>query len=852
MGEVYRARDTKLDRDVAIKVLPDELAADEERVARFEREAKLLASLNHPHIASIYGFEENALVLELVEGPTLAERIQQGPIPVEEAVTIAKQIAEALEAGHEAGVIHRDLKPANIKLREDGTVKVLDYGLAKALERDAPSGGDSELSQSPTLTRQGTQVGVILGTAAYMSPEQAKGKRVDKRTDIWAFGAVVYEMLTGKRAFVGEDVSEILAAVLRAEPEFNALPSDTPGLVLRLLHLCLTKDPKERARDMGDVRLAMDGAFETAPASPTEASPALRFWQRPFGLIAASIVGAVGAIGLFWVSGASGTSPGEVVRSTITIPAEQRLTERGNIALSPDGTQLVYSATTGIVSRLYRRSLAEFEAHPIPGTEGASSAFFSPDGRWIGFAAGGQLKKVSLAGGLPLTVAPTGVSLLFGGTWGVNDMIVYAPSLNAGLRRVSANGGTVEQLTRPDGADEGYAHVFPQYLPDQQSVLFSVWGAEHRAATLSLDTMQWRSVLPDAGEAVYLSNGLLASSSFAELARLLARPFDADEASVQGPAQGVLDDAWFDTALFRHIFAVSPNGTLAYRPRRDRELVWIDQEGRTESLGESVAPSSIFRVSPDGQQIAIQQMGPLALQVVDVERGTSNTFPQIGENQGVVWSPDGTEITFSSNRAGTWDIYSLLADGSEATQSRLVRPLDQFAHAWSPDGQVLVYVEVHPESGSDIWTLPFDGDPLPLANSTFEEGQPFVSPDGRSLAYASNESGRNEIYVQAFPAGGSKRTVSTNGGRAPVWSPDGRRLFYLVGNELFSVEISDESIGDPVPLFEGRYATGNTIGTEYDVHPDGQRFLMAEDAAPDEIRIVQNWFVELEALIPTQ
>ena len=586
MGEVYRARDGKLGRDVAIKVLPEEFAKDKERLSRFQREAKLLASLNHPNIASIYGLEESdgvkALVLELVEGPTLAERIAEGPIPVEEALPIARQIAEALEAGHEAGVIHRDLKPANIKTKEDGTVKVLDYGLAKALEGDSPSGADSELSQSPTLTRQGTQSGVILGTAAYMSPEQAKGKRVDKRADIWAFGAVVYEMLTGKRAFAGEDVSDTLAAVLRAEPDLDALPVETPESLRLVLRLCLSKDVTRRFQSIGDVRLAMEGAFETTATQGAVSQPV--GWRPSMGMAtaAALLLGVITGVGLWSVMHREPT-PRPVARFSLPLPPGDSLTGRGRhvVALSSDGTRLVYSAN----QQLYLRAMDQIEATPVRGTEGgARSPFFSPEGEWVGFWAEGQLKKVAIRGGAPVSLCEAQIP--WGARWGADDTIVFGQR-GAGILRVSANGGTPEVLIPLEGTEEvGHG---PQVLPGEKAMLFTLGDGTNwddaQIVVHSLETGERKVLIEGGRDARYVATGHLV---YVLDGTLLAVPFDVDELEVTGGpipmAEGVMTAGSRTGAAH---FSVSDTGALVYvagSDRADRTLVWVDRDGREEAL----------------------------------------------------------------------------------------------------------------------------------------------------------------------------------------------------------------------------------------------------------------------------
>ena len=798
MGEVYRARDTKLDRDVALKVLPEAFTADADRLARFEREAKLLASLNHPNIAAIHGLEDStdtkALVLELVDGPTLADLIGQGPLTIDDAIPIATQITEALEAAHEAGVIHRDLKPANIKIRNDGTVKVLDFGLAKALD-PTPTEGSADPALSPTLTAAATQMGVVMGTAAYMSPEQARGKTVDRRADIWAFGVVLFEMLAGARPFTGEDVSLTLASVMKSDVDVAVLPPDLPDRVRSVLHQCLQKDPGRRIRDIGDVRLALEGSFDgyLTPSDGPPETPALQWWQRPIGFVAGLAIGVGAAVSLGPLVGGSGTGPEPVTRLTITIPPGQRLGTETNFALSPDGRTVVYAATSENVSRLYVRPLGSFEAVPMSGTEGAMAPFFSPDGQWVGFGTEDRrLRKVAVAGGGPITIVSEGATLRYGATWGEDGTITYVPSLGGGLWRVSADGGAVEQLTRPDGAGNGYAHVFPQVVPGLSGVLFTIWGAEDRVVAHTPDTEGWRDILSEVGQGVYLPGGRLAYSTEAELGNMLVRPFDPGSLTLSGSAVSVLDDVGVHPSLWRHAFRVSSTGTLAYRPRSVGDLVWVDHEGRVESTGVDVQPGVSAQISPDGTRIVVRPLDEL-VRVIDLERGTRTAVSQLNQtdgNLGLLWSPDGEELTMGSNLEGDWDVYLVSADGSGEPRMLLRRPLDQFSADWSADGRVLAYVELHPDTDADVWVLPVDGEPSPFLDSPSAESQPAFSPDGLLMAYVSNESGRDEVYLQAFPDGGAKRTVSTDGGRAPGWSPDGDRLFYFSGDQLMAVDVS--------------------------------------------------------------
>jgi len=557
MGEVYRARDTKLDRDVAIKVLPEAFAKDEERLARFEREAKLLASLNHPNIATLYGLEESdgvtALVLELVEGPTLAERIAEGPIPAEEALPIARQIAEALEAGHEAGVIHRDVKPANVKVREDGTVKVLDYGLAKALEGDEASNADSEPSQSPTLTRHGTQVGVILGTAAYMSPEQAKGKRVHKRTDIWAFGVVLFEMLTGKRMYSGETVSETLASVIKDDPDWSRLPSSCPGHVRALLSRCLTKDPKLRLQHIGEARIALSGAIADSP--PAESRLRAPLWQRalPWAVTVAFAVALA-------VSNLRPVPSLPVTRTVVALQADEVIprTTLAPLAFSPDGSHMVYSARKGNdPRRLYLRPMNSLEDEALLGTEGGDNPFFSPDGRWVGFFAGGEMKKVAIAGGAAVTLFTVGERPQ-GASWGADDRIIFATFSSGGLRRMSADGGMAEALTSSDKSAQEAMAAWPEILPGGQAVLFNSGGS---IMAQRLDTGE-RKVLTQGGTFPhYLPTGHLI---YLLTGTLMAVPFDLDRLEISGSPVPVTR---------RHSFSCRPRGgTFCRLPRGDTRL----------------------------------------------------------------------------------------------------------------------------------------------------------------------------------------------------------------------------------------------------------------------------------------
>ena len=840
MGEVYRARDTKLDRDVAIKVLPEAFAKDDERLRRFEREAKLLASLNHPNIASIYGLEESdgvkALVLELVEGPTLAERIGRGPIPVDETIAIARQIAEALEAGHDAGVIHRDLKPANVKLKEDGTVKVLDYGLAKALEGGAPRGEDSELSQSPTLTRQGTQVGTILGTAAYMSPEQAKGKRVDKRADVWAFGAVVYEMLTGERAFAGQDVSDTLAAVLRAEPDFEALPAGTPHAVRQALRLCLTKDLKARVRAIGDVALAIDGAFASAPAERESA--------RPSGIVgvAGFLLGAIAAGVLAW--SLLRPNPPQVMRFTTEV--DQLASTAGEGAkITPDGKMLVYVGEVDGERQVFRRSLDEADATAIAGTEGTQQIVVSPDAQWVGFHSSGLFKKVPLGGGTAVTIMKnTGAR---GFSWGDDGTIVYGTA-SGGLWRVPDTGGEPERLTE---AAPGRNHNRPYHLPDAKGLLFNDWSLDDsRIAVLPAGAREPRTLLEGVAPRLAPTGHLL----FKREGSLWAVPFDLNRLDVDGAPVPVIEGIHASGAGAKR-YDVARDGTLIYvpgvpEPTGGGRIDWIDRDGVVTTVVEQVSANAA-RVAPDGNRVVVRFSRLGGLWVFDIERRSRSLVSPIRTDH-VVWSPDGTRIAYLGHADAIVRAVSANASGDEEilfeSQGRGLRP-----RSWSPDGRTLALDNF---GDTDIWILPIGGEPERFIATAANERQPRFSPDGRYLAYVSDESGRNEVQVQSYPDLGDKWTVSTDGGMFPVWARDGRELFYRSQGHLMAVEVRTEpsfSAGTSRVLLDAQQLAAYT--EPFDVSPDGQRFLFVEDVSLSQKRslvVILNWTEELKRLVPTR
>jgi serine/threonine-protein kinase len=886
MGQVYQATDTKLNRQVALKILPEAFASDPDRLARFQREAQVLASLNHPGIAAIYGLEEEgdtrALVLELVEGPTLADRIAQGPIPVDEALPIAKQIAEALEAAHEAGVIHRDLKPANIKVREDGTVKVLDFGLAKALD---PS-PDADPSQSPTLTAAATQMGVIMGTAAYMSPEQAAGQVADKRSDIWSFGVVLFEMLTGQRLFTGETVSHVLAKVLDCELDFSALPASTPAPITRLLRRCLERKRKQRLSDVGE---ALSRLEETA-TTPAENPPASISttpvaqppgWRQalPLALSLATVAAVITGLAVW-----SLTQPDapRLVRFPLGAAPSPRLTtgEASVVVVSPDGTRVVYVSAGEVVvgGQLYVRQLDQLEAVPLRGGVGINP-FFSPDGNWVGFRGANvddNLYRVSILGGPPVTLSE-GIGGIAGASWGPDETIVLA-SFNPGpLFRLPAAGGERQPLT--ELADGETAHRWPEFLPGGEAVLFTVVkgaGAENMEIwVLDLTSDQRTLLIPGGSNPHYAPTGHLV---YGADGTLRAVPFDLDRLEVTGDPIPVLEGVVTDDTGAAQ-FSIAQDGSLAYVTgeaggEAPRSLVWVDRQGNEEQVAAEPLPYTSVQLSPDGQRV-VAQVGSTPIDsdlvVYDLARETPSllTFDPEADFY-PIWTPDGARIVWSSNRAAggaTYDIVWKAADGTGQVEHLTTSANQQSAYSWSADGQTLVMVEQRPETAVDIGLLSMDGEGTIewVLEGPSEEGWPDVSPDGRWMAYTTNESGQDEVFVTQFPNVGDGRwKVSQDGGLAPQWGPDSRELFFQTRDGTMMVaanETESAFSGTPVPLFGRPYwiLVGAYPPRAFDISPDGQQLLVIKEGAvtadqvePPEIKIVLNWFEELTRLVPTE
>ena len=861
MGEVYRAHDTTLNRDVALKVLPELFALDPDRLARFKREAQVLAALNHPNIAAIYGFEgtggAQALVLELVEGPTLADRIAQGPIPLAEALPIAKQIADALEAAHEHGIIHRDLKPANIKVRDDGTVKVLDFGLAKALEGDVAA---ANVSQSPTLSVAATRLGVILGTAAYMSPEQARGKAVDRRADIWAFGCVLYEMLSGKRAFGGDDVTVTLARVVEREPDFDALSPSVPARVRQALRVCLRKDPKQRGGDIRDVRLALEGAFETAVPQTTAPGGRLA-WMA--SLAAAALLIAAMAIPALRHLRETPAPPLPETRTEIVTPATAYPV---SFALSPDGRQIVFVASGDGPSRLWLRSLASSTAQPLAGTEGAVYPFWSPDSRSVGFFADGRLKRIDIGGGAPQTLATAASGR--GGTWSADGMILFTPNATVSpLFLVPASGSEAAAVTNLDRQSN---QLFPFFLPDGRQFLFYAQGAPETAGIYlgSLESGETKRLTPDGGTAgVYLSSGWLL---WVRAGTLVAQRLDLERQALTGDPVTLADPVAFEVNFGASAVSVSASGLVAYRSggASPRQLAWFDRSGK--ALGALGAPDEndlgAPSVSPDGRRVAVRRTvgGNTDIFLLNGTRTSRFTFDAAIDRL-PIWSPDDSRIAFDSNRKGLRNLYQKPSSGAGVEELLVESDQNKILSDWSADGRFLLYFSVDPQTDRDLWVLPMRADRMPwvFLKTRFSEKVGQFSPDGRWVAYESNESGRLEIYIRPFvepadsgatghaaAATGGQWQVSTAGGIYPRWRPDGRELYYLGPNgEMMAAPITATGTtlepGASVVLFPTRIYGGgadNQQHWQYDVTRDG-RFLintvLDDNASP--ITLIQNW-----------
>jgi Tol biopolymer transport system component len=854
MGEVYRATDTNLKRAVAIKVLPETLASDPDRLARFQREAEILASLNHPNIAAIFGLERvgatTALVMELVEGTTLADRIARGPLPVDEALSIARQIADALEAAHEQGIVHRDLKPANVVLRSDATVKVLDFGLAKAIDNRAPGVAASESPTVPSPVMTGA--GVILGTAAYMSPEQTRGQAADTRSDVWAFGCVLYEMLTARRAFGADAMPDTLAAVLLADPEWEALPA-VPEPVQTLLRRCLEKDRRQRLRNIGDARLAIDDAVKWSSRSPEPLSferERRRWLSIVLGLSLAALV-ALSALASAWR-----TRPaplGAEVRFEITTPRALEEETLGSIAISPDARRIAYVAPLDGRPHVWLRALDSVEPRPLTGTEHAYRPFWSGNGRSLGFFTDdGVLKRIDLDGGLVRTLTTVASGAVASASWNADETILFAPNPAGPILGIPADGGVPTPVTRLDTDQSG--HVSPRFLPDGRHFLYFVIGKPEAAGVYvdSIDRSSPRRLAADSS-AMYASGHLI----FVRRGTVLARPFDLERRVLSGTPVTIAEGAYAPS------LSTAAGGAVAFRVGSSattlQQFVWVDKSGTTlATLGSADATLPLSpSLSPNGRSVAFLRRVDANADVwlLETRRGVlSRLTDHLADDLFPIWSHDGDEIFFTSNRDAEFAVYrrAVTTGGSE---TKVVRgPLEVFANDVSPDGGHLLFARRAVETRSDLWALPLSGGTeVPIARTDADERDGQFSPNGKWLAYGSNRSGRFEVYVQPFPGPGTAVPVSNGGGAQARWDPGGKELYYIaLDGVLMSVPIEvaadGQSIipGAPVPLFPtsvGRVLRGNP-GAQYVVSAQGTRFLLnnlVTEKTSTTIQVIVNW-----------
>jgi Tol biopolymer transport system component len=863
MGEVYRAADQRLGREVAIKVLPHRVADDPDRLARFEREARMLASLNHPHIAAIYGIEDataesgqpiRTLVLELVEGPTLADLLARGPLKVADATAVAMQIAEALEAAHEKGIVHRDVKPANIKIAPHGTVKVLDFGLA------APASAATvlPLTHVPTVGHH-TEAGIVLGTLSYMSPEQARGLAVDKRADVWGFGCVLFEMLTGTRAFAGATRSDIVARIIEHEPDWSALPPAIPGGVARVLRWALVKDPQRRLRDLGDARLELE-LPDAAGDARGAAAPSRR--GQIAALLGALVLGAVasGALARWWQPAAA-ESPR--LTSRLAIPVGSRELLPRNVAISPDGRYVAYLAGPSGNEKTYLRSVGAPQARVIAELPLQSpQPFFSPDSRWVAYFDAGKLKKTPVDGGVAVTLAEAPTPR--GGTWGADGTIVFAPISRGGLMWLPSDGGPAQALTTLDDARGETSHRQPAFIAQSRTVLFVVDGTSDRSVrVVSLDTKDVKAVRPgDALRPSYVPTGHLV---YLVDGKLMASRFDARTLRLSGTPVTLVDGV--------DAFSFSDDGTLVYSGApgsadgltysdaggnniRTSTLVWV---GRKNNVTPLPLPPDHYehpRLSADGSRIAVGRVDPEGRSVwlYDIARETLARLSAASSSDWPVWSADGTRVFYASNRAGTqFDIVSKPSDGSGPEEAILARPLTQIPRAASLT-QSLIFEETYPDRPNALWQMSIGTGREPQPLLVTGEMMPTFSPDGRWIAYVSPQSGRQEILVRSSVGEGSRRQISNGGGVEPVWSSDGRELFYRADDKMMAVDVFQGTVptfGKPRVLFEGSYVFGNTEGQAFDVSRDGRRFLMMRPQRPlaaVPLNVIVNWFDALRQL----
>jgi len=869
MGEVYRARDTRLERTVAVKILPAHLSSDPTRKQRFEREAKTISSLNHPHICTLHdiGSQDGIdyLVMECVEGETLAKRLEKGPLPLEQVLKYGAQVADALDKAHRAGIVHRDLKPGNIMLTASGA-KLLDFGLAKPAAAPVSSMTLTAAAQTTPVTQEGT----IVGTYQYMSPEQVEGKELDGRSDIFSLGAVLYEMATGQHAFEGKSRLSVASAILEKEPApISTFKPMTPPALDHAIRRCLSKNEEERWQTARDLELelkwiAESGSQLSAPSATPTKEPGARWRTAALWAPLTVFLAAITGLGVWNLRP---IPPRPITRTVITLPRGQKLAglDQAALALSPDGTHLAYVAGQNGIQQIYLRPMDTFEARPVPGTEGATNPFFSPDGQWLGFFAGQKLKKVSISGGAAVSLSDAVQS--FGASWGSLGMVAFSPLQVSPLQQVSEAGGVPQPLTHLEKGE--ISHRRPEFLFGGKALLFTSapntfnWNTG-QIVVQSVGTGERRTLIKGATHPHYASSGHLL---YVQGGNLMAVPFDPQHLTVSGAAVPVVEGVLHSTTSGAAQYSISATGTLVYIPGAshadERSLVWVSRGGEEQALPAPPRSYVFPRLSPDGKEVGAGITGQeTQVWLYDLSRETLTRLTFDGTlNLNTVWTPDGKWIAFQSNKDGPPNIYWQRADGSGGLERLTNSEFVHFPISMSPDGQLLAYGEINPMTGYDLWVLRLkDHKATPFLQTPFTESVPQFSPDGHWIAYISNESGRYEVYVQPYPGPGGKWQISTDGGTEPVWNPNGRELFYRNGSKMMSVEIRTRSAfttGKPRMLFERPYVPSPATTPNYAVSLDGQRFLMlkfveAADEAPTQINVVLNWFEELKRRVSTE
>lgn len=867
MGEVYRARDTRLERTVALKVIAPAVAAAADLRERFEREARAVSQLNHPNICTLHDIGHDGgvdyLVLEYLDGEPLDQRLQAGPLPLEQAFPMAIQICDALDKAHRAGIVHRDLKPGNVFLVRGASAsappvaKLLDFGLAKVLP--AASGAGVSLTGTPTVTTPLTAQGTILGTFQYMAPEQLEGADADARTDIWAFGCVLYEMLTGRKAFAGRTHASLISSIMSAQPAaLTELQPDAPAVLDRVIRTCLAKDPAERFQTAHDLLLQLRWMQSGGADAERPVVPPSRHGIRPM-MFAAGVAGAViiAAAATWWFTRAAPAVPPPVVRAIVELPTTQPFGLFGtrNLAISPDGTKVVFAAVDGDRPKLFVRPLDRFEPPArMTGTDEAFMPFFSPDGQWVGYFSAGKLRKIPLTGGASTVICD--MTAPFGAAWAPDDTIIFANATTAVLMRVAASGGEPAPLTTLEQGET--AHRWPAVLPDG-SVLFAAnmggnW-SEGRIVVHPVDGRPRRTVVQGGNAPQHVGSGHI---TFLRNGAVFAAGFDPKRLEVVGPPRQIADSVAALEDDGRAQYAVSRAGTLAYVSAIEggvqRELMWVERDGRTHPLGVEPKAFDHPRISPDGRFVAITVRAENPdIWVLDLSRRTlSRVTDSPGEDESPVWTPDGKRITYASSPAGKpRTTYSKAPDGSGGEEEVITSKTHQHLSGWTPDGKMLVSEEIDPSFGIYV-ASPAEKSVKPFLQTRFTEVAAQVSPDGKWIAYVSNESGRPEVYVQSFPLPGSRMPISNDGGGEPRWAASGRELFYRAGDRMMAVPIEYTPLlraGTPRVLFEGKFARIGWGQANYDVAPDGRRFLMIkgeEQALPTKIHLTLNWIRELE------